>query len=85
MSHNWFVGYAINVIKAKLTVRRPNSVSKLILTGYCPPDLTEAIDIYSEWIDAADAAQREEQVTRRPAASSSRPAPAPASIDSDDE
>lgn len=24
-------------------------------------DLTEPIDIYSEWIDAADAAQREEQ------------------------
>ncbi|KAF8350690.1 hypothetical protein F5887DRAFT_940477 [Amanita rubescens] len=28
--------------------------------------LTEPIDIYSEWIDAADAAQREEHGTRRP-------------------
>ncbi|TFK54863.1 Elf1-domain-containing protein [Heliocybe sulcata] len=37
--------------------------------------LTEPIDIYSEWIDAADAAQREEPPPRRPAASSSRPAP----------
>lgn len=43
-------------------------------------DLTEAIDIYSEWIDAADAAQREEQVPRRPVpSSSSRPIAAPAS------
>lgn len=48
-------------------------------------DLTEAIDIYSEWIDAADAAQREEQVTRRPVASSSRPVPAPASVEDSDE
>ena len=38
------------------------------------PDLTEAVDIYSEWIDAADAAQNEDHVPRRPAASSSRPA-----------
>ncbi|KIJ69380.1 hypothetical protein HYDPIDRAFT_145377 [Hydnomerulius pinastri MD-312] len=47
--------------------------------------LTEPIDIYSEWIDAADAAQKEERVNRRPAASSSRPAPAPASVGSDDD
>ncbi|KAF8077928.1 hypothetical protein FPV67DRAFT_1557360 [Lyophyllum atratum] len=47
--------------------------------------LTEAIDIYSEWIDAADAAQREEQAPRRPVASTSRPAPAPASVDDSDE
>ncbi|KAF8798041.1 Elf1-domain-containing protein [Phlegmacium glaucopus] len=47
--------------------------------------LTEPIDIYSEWIDAADAAQTQEQVPRRPVASSSRPAPAPASVDSDEE
>ncbi|KAF8654181.1 hypothetical protein AX16_003710 [Volvariella volvacea WC 439] len=46
--------------------------------------LTEPIDIYSEWIDAADAAQREEQSARRPAASSARVIPPPA-IDSDDE
>ncbi|KAF4579009.1 hypothetical protein EYR36_000818 [Pleurotus pulmonarius] len=38
--------------------------------------LTEPIDIYSQWIDAADAAQREGGSSRRPAASSSRPAPA---------
>ncbi|KAG5727960.1 hypothetical protein E4T56_gene19399 [Termitomyces sp. T112] len=48
--------------------------------------LTEPIDIYSEWIDAADAAQSA-QAPRRPAASSSRPIPAPTSgeEDSDDE
>ncbi|KAH8106972.1 Elf1-domain-containing protein [Cristinia sonorae] len=39
--------------------------------------LTEAIDIYSEWIDAADAAERDAASgSRRPAASSSRAAPA---------
>lgn len=59
--------------------------------GHCADpsaDLTEPIDIYSEWIDAADAAQREEQVVRRdrpPASSSTRPAPAPRSVDSDDD
>ncbi|EAU88523.1 hypothetical protein CC1G_04229 [Coprinopsis cinerea okayama7 len=47
--------------------------------------LTEPVDIYSEWIDAADAAQREEEAPRRPVASSSRPAPIPASGDSDDD
>ncbi|KAF5315858.1 hypothetical protein D9611_004709 [Ephemerocybe angulata] len=47
--------------------------------------LTEPVDIYSEWIDAADAAQREEEhVPRRPTASSSRPAPI-AAEDSDDD
>ncbi|KAI0079936.1 Elf1-domain-containing protein [Panus rudis PR-1116 ss-1] len=38
--------------------------------------LTEPIDIYSEWIDAADAAERDALSTRRPAASSSRHQPA---------
>ncbi|KAF9532997.1 hypothetical protein CPB83DRAFT_784330 [Crepidotus variabilis] len=49
--------------------------------------LTEAIDIYSEWIDAADAAERDAQSTRRPVASSSssRPAAIPALDDSDDD
>ncbi|KAA1471144.1 Elf1-domain-containing protein [Dentipellis sp. KUC8613] len=49
--------------------------------------LTEPIDIYSEWIDAADAAEKERVVQRRPAAaSSSRPRPAaPPSVPSDDE
>ncbi|KAF5357928.1 hypothetical protein D9756_001557 [Leucocoprinus leucothites] len=46
--------------------------------------LTEPIDIYSEWIDAADAAQREE-VPRRPAASSSRSTARVPAYDSDDE
>lgn len=36
-------------------------------------DLTEPIDIYSEWIDAADAAQREE----RGGGSSTQAAPTP--------
>ncbi|EGO21473.1 hypothetical protein SERLADRAFT_473867 [Serpula lacrymans var. lacrymans S7.9] len=47
--------------------------------------LTEPIDIYSEWIDAADAAQKDEHSHRRPTASSSRPVPAPPSIGSDDD
>ncbi|KAJ3562835.1 hypothetical protein NP233_g9330 [Leucocoprinus birnbaumii] len=46
--------------------------------------LTEPIDIYSEWIDAADAAQREE-APRRPVASSSRSAARAPAYDSDDE
>ncbi|KAG6850994.1 hypothetical protein H0H93_004481 [Arthromyces matolae] len=46
--------------------------------------LTEPIDIYSEWIDAADAAQNS-QPPRRPTASSSRSVPAPASIEEDSE
>ncbi|KAG9318496.1 transcription elongation factor Elf1 like-domain-containing protein [Chiua virens] len=47
--------------------------------------LTEPVDIYSEWIDAADAAQKDDAVPRRPAASSSRPVPTPASVGSDDD
>ncbi|PIL24086.1 hypothetical protein GSI_13838 [Ganoderma sinense ZZ0214-1] len=46
--------------------------------------LTEPIDIYSEWIDAADAAEKEASTsTRRTVASSSR-APRAPSVDSDD-
>ena len=50
-------------------------------------DLTEPVDIYSEWIDAADSAQKDTREThvRRPVASSSRPATAPASVGSDEE
>jgi len=50
-------------------------------------DLTEPIDIYSEWIDAADyAAKEEERRQRRPAASSSRARPVgPPSVGSDEE
>ncbi|KDQ60801.1 hypothetical protein JAAARDRAFT_31782 [Jaapia argillacea MUCL 33604] len=46
--------------------------------------LTEPIDIYSEWIDAADAAQREDSSIRRPVASSSRPLP-PMPVGSDED
>ncbi|KAF9652869.1 Elf1-domain-containing protein [Thelephora ganbajun] len=46
--------------------------------------LTEPIDIYSEWIDAADAAQNEAP-PRRPTASSSRAAPRAAAPASDDD
>jgi len=46
--------------------------------------LTEPIDIYSEWIDAADAAQNEAP-PRRPVASSSRAAPRAAAVASDDD
>ncbi|KAI0725123.1 Elf1-domain-containing protein [Fomitopsis betulina] len=38
--------------------------------------LTEPIDIYSEWIDAADSAEKDVVATRRTTASSSRHAPA---------
>ncbi|KAH8833598.1 transcription elongation factor Elf1 like-domain-containing protein [Flagelloscypha sp. PMI_526] len=45
--------------------------------------LSEAIDVYSDWIDATEAAQNEDQPTRRTApAASSRAARLP---DSDDE
>ncbi|KAJ7219318.1 Elf1-domain-containing protein, partial [Mycena pura] len=47
--------------------------------------LTEPVDIYSEWIDAADAAQRSAPTARPAAASSSRSAAAPVSEDSDDD
>ncbi|KAL9715168.1 hypothetical protein Ac2012v2_001829 [Leucoagaricus gongylophorus] len=46
--------------------------------------LTEPIDIYSEWIDAADAAQREEP-PRRSVASTSRGAARAPAYESDDE
>ncbi|TFK29956.1 Elf1-domain-containing protein [Coprinopsis marcescibilis] len=48
--------------------------------------LTEAVDIYSEWIDAAESAQKDD-APRRPAASSSRPQPtrAASAYDSDDD
>lgn len=48
------------------------SVNDLIVS--CA-DLTEPIDIYSEWIDAADAAERQASGSR-PATSSTRQAPA---------
>ena len=51
-------------------------------------DLTEPIDIYSEWMDAADYAAKEEErrAQRRPTASSSRARPAaPPSVGSDEE
>ncbi|KAN0077274.1 Transcription elongation factor Elf1 like domain containing protein, partial [Tylopilus felleus] len=46
--------------------------------------LTEPIDIYSEWIDAADAAQREDQIARRATTSSSKAVREAASEGSDD-
>ena len=67
-------------------VNREFSNISLARDGLKFVDLTEPIDIYSEWIDAADAAQSA-QAPRRPVTSSSRPIPAPASgeEDSDDE
>ncbi|KAG5342765.1 hypothetical protein C0989_008715 [Termitomyces sp. Mn162] len=77
-------GSVINDTKAKSTVSAYDI--SLARDGLKITDLTEPIDIYSEWIDAADAAQSA-QAPRRPAASSSRPIPAPTSgeEDSDDE
>lgn len=39
------------------------------------PDLTEPIDVYSDWLDAAEAAQRAKEIneSRRAAVSSSKP------------
>jgi transcription elongation factor Elf1 len=88
VSLSWSAEYVISGIRAKLTVR---------LSCLCDPaysfnhrtrsDLTEPIDVYSEWIDAADAAQREEQTVRRGNPSSSRPVIplAPPSDDDDDD
>ncbi|KAG6814359.1 hypothetical protein H0H92_010945 [Tricholoma furcatifolium] len=68
--------------KRKKSSRKPAPARQKV-----PLDLTEAIDIYSEWIDAADAAQNNQTPHHRPAPSSSRPVPAPASgeDDSDEE
>ncbi|KAJ7172430.1 transcription elongation factor Elf1 like-domain-containing protein [Mycena filopes] len=46
--------------------------------------LTEPVDIYSEWIDAAEAAQHDAPAARPAAASSSRAAAAAASDSEDD-
>ncbi|KAJ7709882.1 transcription elongation factor Elf1 like-domain-containing protein [Mycena rosella] len=47
--------------------------------------LTEPVDIYSEWIDAADAAQRDEPASRPAAHASSSSRPIAAAEDSDDD
>jgi len=82
---NWCAGCVIRDTRARLTVSILILRSIRLIDGCV--DLTEPIDIYSEWIDAADAAQREEQTPRRPVASSStsRPVPAPASVDDSDD
>jgi len=54
------------------------------LTDPLDSDLTEPIDIYSEWIDAADAAQREEP-PRRSVASTSRGITRAPAYESDDD
>lgn len=80
-----YAGSATSDIRAKSTV------SLLLVLIYrrsilnAASDLTEPVDIYSEWIDAADAAQKGDQVSRRPAASSSRPVAALPSEGSDDD
>ena len=69
--------------KVNRTSLSPQVVRHPLLIPLVAADLTEAIDIYSEWIDAADAAQNEAP-PRRAAASSSRAMPravAPASDD----
>ena len=76
--------FATNDIKAKSIVSGLPLEPKATLISFVTPDLTEAIDIYSEWIDAADAAQNEPP-PRRPAASSSRAAPRAAALASDDD
>jgi hypothetical protein len=78
----------VKAFKAKSIVRSSQGHGLLQKTDPTTLDLTEPIDIYSEWIDAADYAAKEEErrVHRRPVASSSRARPAgPPSIGSDDE
>ena len=66
--------------------RAPTSPRLLWLLTYHPSsvDLTEPIDIYSEWIDAADAAEKEASTSTRRAVASSSRAPRAPSVDSDD-
>lgn len=87
--HIWRAGYAIRGIKAKYIVRSFHLVVHSYLLAIClrwAADLTEPIDVYAEYVDAADAAQKEEQTSssRRANASSSRTArPAPPDEDDD--
>lgn len=64
---------------------RPRSLPAAVPHKCIRSDLTEPIDIYSEWIDAADAAQREDQIARRATTSSSKAVREAASEGSDDE
>ena len=82
MLHNFSAKYETRDTRAKPIVR-PLHLSYWLGIDRSRVDLTEPIDIYSEWIDAADAAEKEASSARRPVASSSRPR-AP-SIGSDDE
>ena len=85
---NWSAGFAISVTRAKSTVchRLFRVRVGVTLIFPSPIDLTEPIDVYSEWIDAADAAQRDEHVPRRTAASSSnRPVQVTGDAGSDDD
>jgi transcription elongation factor Elf1 len=62
-----------------------SNVVDLMQCGLFVPDLTEAVDIYSMWVDAADEAEKEQVSTRpRPAASGRRPEYSAAAV-SDDE
>jgi transcription elongation factor Elf1 len=69
--------YVVKASKAKSTVRSSQE-RRILQVTYPTLDLTEPVDIYSEWIDAADHAAKEEErrVLRRPVASSSRARPA---------
>ena len=84
MLHNFCAKYATRDTRAKPIVR-PLHLSYWLGIDRSRVDLTEPIDIYSEWIDAADAAEKEAATTssRRTVASSSR-APRAPSVDSDD-
>ena len=82
--HNFCAKYVTRDTRAKPIVRLLH-LSCWLGIDCSRVDLTEPIDIYSEWIDAADAAEKEAATTssRRTVASSSRPPRAP-SVDSDD-
>jgi transcription elongation factor Elf1 len=87
---NLYAKFVVKVSRVKSTVRfsRGTCYDPGTLMVMRPTDLTEPIDIYSEWMDAADYAAKEEErrAQRRPTASSSRVRPAgPPSVGSDEE
>ena len=88
MSPSSCAKYVVKASKARSIVGCLQERQIIVQETYLTLDLTEPIDIYSEWIDAADHAAKEEErrVLRRPVASSSRARPVgPPSIGSEEE
>lgn len=82
-SHNSCVACVTSGGRARPLVSADRRIVVSLLTWGA--DLTEPVDIYSEWIDATEAAQHDAPAVRPAAASSSRAVAAAASEDSDDD